>query len=165
MKLGLASGNELILSLDGDGQFIGKEITHMVRSFLESDSQVAEGCRTRRTEPLFRKIVTLSTRLLVWSKCRVFPKDANTPLRIYRSEILNELLKQVQSDTLVPNLMFSYISRIQNFKILEFSVTSIPRRGDNSTGTSWGKSIFGLPSLKFIRFCKNAGSQWLKSVN
>ena len=153
---GLKAGVDLVVAVDGDGQFYGSDLARVVQLAIDAGCDVVEGVRRHRGDPIYRRFVSLVTRLLVFSKSRKFPLDANTPLRVYRPEILQRLLEAVDKEGLVPNLAISVLVRRWNVRVESVEVESIPRRGAEKTGTTWGKSRRQLPSRRFVKFCFRA---------
>jgi glycosyltransferase involved in cell wall biosynthesis len=145
-----------IISTDGDGQFLGEDIRNALNYAIEKDFDILECVRSSRSDPVYRKVVTYLTRLLVWSKTGNLPADANTPLRVYKLDAVREIWANVSSETTIPNLQVSILTRKLKFNRGEFTVTSIPRRGENSIGTMWRTSNRYLPSRYFIVFCLSA---------
>ena len=150
LELALLQSPQIVISCDGDGPISKEDLTELLR---KSDSyEVLEIVRKNRVEPLFRKIVSFITRVLVFLKCGSFPLDANTPLRIYRTPQLNDLLPHVKGSK-VPNLLLSILIRRKRL-VLAHSQIRVKERKLNQTGTMWGKSLVprGLPNLKFLKF-------------
>jgi len=160
--------NEIIIAVDGDGQFKTEEIKKLYQSLVADDSiEVIEGTRTNRDEEWFRKVISFSTRIMIYIKCGKFPKDANTPLRIYRRETLKSLLSEIPPDSLIPNLHISSVTRIKKFNFKEVSVQSLPRGGglknENMKSITWSQKIKNLPSRRLLKFCVRAVVEWIKS--
>lgn len=160
LREGLASGAEVVVTVDGDGQFLGRDIAAVARAVVPGGRMVVEGVRTVRSDPLYRRVVSLGTRALVRVACGVTPEDANTPLRGYPREVLNGLLSRLPSEPMVPNLMISALTRADGIRVLQIPVRSMPRRGASTVGTSWGGIGRMLPSRRFIRFCRAAITDW-----
>ncbi len=160
LKFATNLGSEYVIAVDGDGQFLGSEIRELFDRSSASDQFVGEGVRTKRTDPLFRKITTNLTRILVGARCKVLPADANTPLRVYPHSYLSELITALPSYLLTPNLYISAHARMSSLDVVEVKVTSLPRRGTSATGTMWKARTNLLPSKRFIKFCFNASKQW-----
>jgi len=156
LKASLGTGCSYIVSIDGDGQFFGDDILRITSQFAKLDVDIIECTRVGRAEPLFRRIVTLTTKMLVFLKTSRFPKDANTPFRIYRSEVLANLLSGVPDSSPVPNLEFSILARRVGYKIKEESVQSRPRRGSSTIGSTWKAKQNIIPSRRFLLFCVKA---------
>jgi len=162
LRLGLETGAAYVIGLDGDGQFYGKDVYDCYREIESSGAEIIEGIRTRQKDPAYRKATSFATRVLVWSRCRQFPTDANTPLRVYRSEILRVILPKIPAGSLVPNLMISAFVRTQGMNLGFVQVDFIDRRGVNPESTTWGRSKSYLPSKRFLKFCTQATKNWLE---
>ena len=152
-----------IMTVDGDGQFHGHEMRQLYECLIENDFEVMEGVRMARSDPMFRKITSFATRLLVFLRCHKFPKDANTPLRIYKSSKLFHVRNELGTGCLTPNLHISSFIRSRNCSVRlgTMNVHSIPRRGLISTGTMWKSRRQSLPSKRFIKFLMNSTWQWI----
>jgi glycosyltransferase involved in cell wall biosynthesis len=166
LQQGLATGAAVIISIDGDGQFLGEDVSRIVEILMRQGIDVVEGVRTHREDPLYRRVVSLTTRLLVASKTRTMPQDANTPLRAYRSAVLASILDVVPERASTPNLIVSVICRTWSLSLVEVQVKSIPRRGSDPEGSTWGKAHKSLPTKRFLTFCVGAIGEWFStSVN
>jgi glycosyltransferase involved in cell wall biosynthesis len=163
LQLGLVSGAQRVISIDGDGQFVGEDVARLVSISLEGRQDIVEGVRTSREDPAYRKFVSATTRTLVWTRSRSWPKDANTPLRVYRPEILADLLEVIPASASTPNLLISALSRRWPISLAEVEVTSIPRRGSDSNGSTWGIKRKALPSKRFVSFCRKAIREWIST--
>lgn len=162
LRLGLRNNPDAVVAIDGDGQFLGSDVARVVAALLEDGVDIVEGVRTSRSDAYYRQVTSLATQALVWSRCRVWPPDANTPLRAYRPQALRTLLERVPSDALTPNLIISALSRRQHMTISLVPVASLPRRGSSPEGSTWGSRRAGLPSRRFVRFCAQATAQWVR---
>lgn len=161
LRAGLGSGAEFVLSVDGDGQFLGGDLLNVALRLETGQFDIVEGARTNRSDPLFRKLTSFVTRGLVFLRCGVWPIDANTPLRCYEKGALGKLLDTIPAESQIPNLWISFQSRKGRYKISEMRVSSLERRGATSTGTMWGKGLKFIPSKRFIDFCRQATVEWL----
>lgn len=159
----LTIDGDAILTVDGDGQFLGNEMALALDSFFSSQVDVLEGVRVNRSEPFFRKISTGAVQFLVWSRSHKLPADGNTPLRIYQRARLVELVSRLPANLLIPNVFISTYSRVQNWNVFEMRVTSIPSRGSASLGSTWKQRYAHLPSKRFLKFCLTAFLQWQKT--
>lgn len=153
---GLALSPDVLVHVDGDGQFVGKDLLAVVDALNGAD--VAHGVRRGRTDPWFRRALTAALGVIV-SRLAGHPvTDANTPLRAYRPEVLAELLGGVPTDALVPHVHFSIAERRQRLAVAEIPVRSIPRRGSVTTGTMWGPTGRSplLPPRRLVSFAWRA---------
>jgi len=152
----------VVISVDGDGHFRGNDIRNLYDTFLKSSHSevLLEGVRIMRTEPVYRKFTSAMTRLLVWSRSGTYPKDANTPLRIYSQKTLERLIASLPQSSVIPNLHISCISRRQDLNILEIPISWMNRKGFMESGSSWKPAVKFLPSKRFISFCFMAFREW-----
>lgn len=164
LRLGLATKEPLIIAIDGDGQFHGKEVAavidHATRNAESLD--VIEGVRVHRADPIYRKLISKITGALVWLRIHQRPRDANTPFRVYQRSALAILVNHIPVDSLIPNLHISALARQLGMRIKEVPVTSRVRRGEFTTGSSWGTIGQLLPNRRLIEFCIRATTEWFK---
>jgi glycosyltransferase involved in cell wall biosynthesis len=162
LKLGVNSQTDVVISIDGDGQFTGYDVARLYLKISSGEFDIVEGNRINRNDPIYRNLASFVTRQLVAFRTGIKPTDANTPLRAYKRSVISTLVDSLPSNALVPNLIISAISRKENYKLGSVDVNFIPRRGSSKVGTTWGKSRSYLPSKKFITFCLNATREWIK---
>lgn len=162
LKAGLETGVSTIVAVDGDGQFLGRDVARLANLLELHQPDVIEGVRTGRQDPIYRRLVSRVTQGLVWRACGSAPCDANTPLRAYSRRRLEFLLDELPEDAMTPNLLISVQARRSAWNVMEVEVASLERRGASSVGTTWGANRLTLPSLRFITFCWNAFAQWIR---
>lgn len=154
-------GSDFIVTADGDGHFEVSDLKHMVLNLSNSSFDVIEGVRINREDPWFRKISSLLTRFLVRSRSKRNVKDANTPLRAYRSKVLGDILQKMPGFNYpIPNLYISAVLRKSNFKIMEFEVSTAKRYQSNALGSTWEQKHRSIPTKKYLRFCLKAITYW-----
>lgn len=162
LTAGLASESPYIVALDGDGQFSASDVRRVLETLASNEGiDIVEGVRSQRDDPWFRKSVSFGTQVLVWTRARQLPADANTPLRAYRRGALAQLLSGIPQNAMTPNLLVSVLSRRGPFTLAQVEVKSLPRRGASEVGTTWGRGSRLLPSSRFVKFCWSAGKQWI----
>jgi len=161
LRCGLKEGADVIVAVDGDGQFLGTDIAAVAERTVHGIVPV-EGCRFNRSDPWFRRFVSASTRLLVRVTSGSSPLDANTPLRAYPPALLRSLLERLPDDLATPNLIVSAMLRRDGVAVIEVPVRSLPRRGSQSSGSTWGQRAHFFPSRRFITFCWRALAQWTR---
>ena len=155
----IKSEAEVVLQLDSDGQFNPSELIKLLDS-VRGGTELAIGVRKIRVDPWFRVLLTKSLRVLLFIRFRKYFVDPNSPVRAYKRETLRDLISQIPSDALIPNIYLVIIARLRDIKIENFVVTHRDRRGENKTGSTWVsknrvKSIFRL-----IRFAIRALKQF-----
>lgn len=165
LHLALLDDNDFIVAIDGDGQFIPEQILSALEIAVSKNYDIVECVRTNRREPKFRKVSTLATRILIYVALRSLPKDANTPLRIYKPSALSKILFGIPNNLLTPNLLISGATRILIQNFYEMPVVSLPRRGVSEKGTSWNQKSIAFPSKRFLKFCGAALMQYIFKIN
>ena len=157
----LASNNfDYLITLDGDGGFTTENIVSAFKLAIARQCEILEGVRVSRLSPIFRKISTKICQLLVQRASGVKTYDANTPLRIYRREVIAKIMQDIPKQLLIPNVFISAYARLVGFDILEYNIPVIESRSLDKNGTTWKQQYRFLPSKRFIRFCYRAFIQW-----
>jgi glycosyltransferase involved in cell wall biosynthesis len=162
LRAGLDSGCDVVVAIDGDGQFTGADVRRVVETLVAGSADVVEGVRTQRNEAAYRQLTSAATRGLVWTRARVLPGDANTPLRAYRPAALQRLVERVPETAMTPNLIMSALTRRWGVALVEVPVASRPRRGASAQGTTWAAKRASLPSRRFVTFCVKATGEWVR---
>ena len=157
-RLGLASGADIVVHVDGDGQFGGPDIARVLEALRSTGATAVHGVRHGRADPWYRRI--LSSSLRVWSRLladHAVP-DVNTPLRAYRREPLVDLLDALPPHPLVPHVHMSILEARWGMTVRYVAVRSLPRRGVSQTGTMWGgrSRSLSLPPRSLVRFVGRA---------
>jgi dolichol-phosphate mannosyltransferase len=141
----LDTGAEYVVAVDGDGQFLGSDVRRVL-VLLEDGGEGVCGVRRFRYDPWFRMLMTRVLRLYVGLYFGVPTRDANCPLRGYRSELLDALLRWIPDDSLVPNLNLAVLAARRGATLVEVDVSHRVRRGTTATGTMFG----GASALRTI---------------
>jgi glycosyltransferase involved in cell wall biosynthesis len=150
----LALEPEIIITVDGDGQFYGKDILRTYRALeLNQEIKVVETVRIRTKDPYFRKTLSWVTRVVVHLKSSMSTRDANSPLRAYRRETLRELAQDLaERRVLVPNIWISTFIRRKSIPSISIEVAFISRRGAVKESVTWKQKYRFLPSTRLLKF-------------
>jgi dolichol-phosphate mannosyltransferase len=159
-----SSNVETIVTVDGDGQFNAFEILTLFKHHLNSNLDVIEGVRVNRQDPAFRKISTMVCKILVFGACRIMPRDANTCLRIYKPAVLKKIIKNIDSNSLIPNIFISTYTRLDGLNFRELDISALPRRASSVSGSTWRQKFTRIPSQRYLIFCLKATLQWVKTI-
>lgn len=164
LRRALALGPKFVLATDGDGNVRASGLRVLLDAAQRKQiPTVVEGTRAGRNDAWFRRLVTIATRLLVLIHSGRVPRDANTPFRVYPSQVLNRVLSAIPDGHLTPNLLISTILRKERFSLEEIKVPVHTRVGSTEHGTTWNQRTKFLPSARFLRFCWTAARQWMIS--
>lgn len=156
-RAGLATDPEVLVHVDGDGQFYGSDFPRLIDALDAEGADVVHGVRDGRTDPWYRKVLTGSVGLLIAVFAGRRIPDVNTPLRAYRPEALRLLVDAIPADATVPHVHFSLAEARGGFTVRYLRVASIPRRGASTTGTMWGRgNAVTLPPKRLRQFVRLA---------
>lgn len=132
--------SDWILQIDSDGQFVVAELSLLWAAREMCD--VALGVRVSRHDPLHRLLLTRAVRAATSLLGGRGMRDVNTPFRLVRRTVWEDLHPLVGEATLAPNIFISLGARVRGWRVVEVPVTHLPRE----TGT------VSLRTLKLVRF-------------
>lgn len=132
----LDTGAQLILQVDGDGQFLGGDLRR-IAILLDDGADAVCGVRRFRYDPWFRMLMTRGVRFYLGFGFGVPTRDANCPLRGYQASALDELLHWVPDGALIPNLYLTILAARRGLTSVEVDVNHRVRRGSSAVGTMW----------------------------
>jgi dolichol-phosphate mannosyltransferase len=135
----LDTGASHIIGVDGDGQFLGTDIRRVL-VLLEDGGDGVCGVRRFRYDPWFRMLMTRLLRVYILRLFGVPTRDANCPLRGYRAELLDELLRWIPDGSLIPNVHLAILAARRGATLVEVDVNHRVRRGDSTTGTMFSSA-------------------------
>jgi glycosyltransferase involved in cell wall biosynthesis len=146
---------KIVLQLDSDGQFNPSELIKLLNS-VRSGTELAIGVRKSRVDPWFRILLTKSLRVLLFIRFHKYFEDPNSPIRAYKTETLRDLILQIPSNALIPNIYLVVIAKLRGRKIENFAVTHRDRRGENKTGSTWVSKSRLKSIVRLMRFTTRA---------
>ena len=151
----LESGAEIVLQVDGDGQFLGADLRRLL-VLLEDGAPSVCGVRRFRQDPWVRMTLTKFVRVYVSAAFGVPTRDANCPFRGYHSDVLAALLPQLPADAMVPNLYLTVLAARAGVTMVEVDVSHRVRRGHSAQGTTWRGRRKSLVPWRLISFSAKA---------
>jgi glycosyltransferase involved in cell wall biosynthesis len=151
-KYALENGADYIFQTDSDGQTKPEEFIPFWKHRKKYD--VIIGHRNKRQDGLSRVFVTKVLKLVLLLSFGVNVKDANTPFRLMKREVLEKYIQKVPKDFNLSNVLLSvmFVKYKENVKFVP--ITFKPRQGGvNSINL---KKIFkiGLKAVKDFRTIK-----------
>ncbi|MDJ1114504.1 glycosyltransferase family 2 protein [Microbacterium dauci] len=164
-QAGLACDADVLVHVDGDGQFDGYDVARVAQHLAIGVADVVHGVRRQRDDPWFRRVLSASLRLVVAAVARRGIRDVNTPLRAYRPDRIAELLDSHPGELLIPHVHFSIAEARRGWDVDEVEVRSRVRRGATATGTMWGGTRRKhLPTRRFVAFVARAGAEFVAAT-
>lgn len=147
----LDTGADYIIGVDGDGQFLGSDLRR-VFVLLEDGGDGVCGVRRFRYDPWFRMMMTRVLRVYIAWGFGVPTRDANCPLRGYRARLLDDLLRRVPDDSLVPNVHLAILAARHGATLVEVDVNHRVRRGSTSAGTMFSSTARWGMAKRLVKF-------------
>lgn len=112
----IESGADYIFQTDSDRQTSPKEFEGFWRQRIRYDAVI--GNRFLRQDGFSRLIISKLISLLVAAALKVWIKDANTPYRLMKSEMLRDCIHYIEKDEPIPNIMLSAVFKRKGYKVL-----------------------------------------------
>jgi glycosyltransferase involved in cell wall biosynthesis len=150
--LELAEG-DWIFQLDSDGQVDVTEFRHLWEQRHGHD--LVLGVRSHRRDPFHRRALSSVISVAVSALCRHRLRDVNTPVRVLRRELADDLLRVIAPGTLAPNLFVVVGAATRGWDICEIPITHLPRmygRSSLRAGRLVLFSVRGLVELLSFRY-------------
>ena len=147
----LDGGPDLVMQVDGDGQFHGADLRRLLVLMLDG-ARATSGVRRFRQDPWFRMAMTRLLRGYVHLGFDVAARDPNCPLRGYDAALLAELLAALPESCLIPNLYLTIVAARRGVALVEVDVSHRVRRGSSSGGTTWRQSAYSPIPWRLVRF-------------
>jgi len=165
-QAGLQLSPDVVVHVDGDGQFTGEDMARVLGALEATGADVVHGVRRGREDPWFRRALSFGLRVAVRPFAHRGVPDINTPLRAYRVEVLQQLIDAVGADAIVPHVHFSLAEARCALRVTYVPVRSLPRRGGETVGTMWGgNGQPKLPPKRLRSFVRQAlGELWRLSL-
>ena len=113
---------DLVLQVDGDGQFHGSDLRRVLVLLLDHAHAVS-GVRRFRQDPWFRMAMTRLVRSYVRVSFGVNARDPNCPLRGYDPGLFRELLNVLPDGCLIPNLYLTVVAARRGLALVEVDVS------------------------------------------
>ncbi len=126
---------DYVFQVDGDNQFNAEDFGKFYDNKDKSDFIL--GYRVNRNDPVSRLLLTNMLRWLIAAIFDIHIKDINCPFRLIKKERLNELLKEIDVDTLTPNIILSILAKKRGLKFTELAVSHNKRQTGHVFGFSW----------------------------
>ena len=154
---------DVVVATDGDGQVSAENLLRIALALKTGAVGCAIGLRTERNEPLYRRIVSFLSHLLVFIKSGKSFEDSNSPHRAFSRDFLREYLVDFSGEETIPNILGTVRLLSKSIKVELVRVGFRDRLGPVKLGTSWGKTrLTQVPTLRFLKFCFRAASELIR---
>ena len=127
MRMGYeAAGKEWVFQLDSDNQFDVRDFRKLYGEKERFDFIL--GFREKRRDPAHRLVLSSIIRVANFFIFKTWIKDANSPFRLIKRELLLKLLESVGKEAVAPNIMISVLAKKKGIKMTEVPVTHRERK-------------------------------------
>jgi dolichol-phosphate mannosyltransferase len=141
-----AAQGEWIFQIDSDGQFVVAEFPRLWERRAEGDLLL--GVRASRHDPLHRLVLTRAVRLTASLLAGRHIRDVNTPFRLMRRTLWEDLQRFIEPGTLAPNILVTLGAAVRGWKTINVPVTHLAREQGTSTLRQLRLLKFSLRGLR-----------------
>jgi dolichol-phosphate mannosyltransferase len=152
LQLALNQKPSMVICSDSDGEVKVADFLEAIHIFQDSRLQLLEGVRKQRSSDSIRFTVSAVARVLVLIKSGSISKDANTPFRAYRPDVLETLLNSIPQSTLIPNIWISIHARKLGLNLCQIDLHPNDPIQSAYLGSSWAGKTKLTSRIKFVRF-------------
>lgn len=142
-----------VFQVDSDNEIAAEHFKALWQVRENYDAVI--GIRTRRRQPLARKIISFVSRLVVALFYGTGVTDVNCPFRLMRSEVLKQILINIPENTFAPNVAISGFLALSKARLLNQPVPHINRQTGEVSIKKWRlmnvamKSFLQIITLRF----------------
>ena len=119
------------------------------------DFDLISGYRVHRQDKLFRKVVSLILRLVIFVRHGYYIRDANCPFKVFKRSSLRLLMKELPKGSIIPSICLEILARRHGMKTVEISVEHYPyvkkRTGSLQSVNKKSLTMFWKALLEVIR--------------
>jgi len=120
-----------VFHIDGDNQFSVRDFWQLYKHTEASD--IVAGYRTMRHDPFYRKVLSLFLRWLSVILFGVFLKDANAPFKLIRTEVLQDIMRDIPHDLSATPIILLIIAKLRKYQVVEIPIEHFERKTGKST--------------------------------
>ncbi|MGB4658554.1 MAG: glycosyltransferase family 2 protein [Mobilitalea sp.] len=143
------AGADYIFQTDSDGQTLPEEFWAFWK--MRKDYDMVIGHRKGRQDGFSRIIVTKTLKFVLNLCFRVNIKDANTPFRLMKAEVLKNQIELIPADYNLSNVIISVIYAKRNLSVKYLPVTFRPRQGGVNSINMKKIIVIGKKAFKDFR--------------
>ena len=123
----LKNGADYIFQTDSDGQTLPSEFDVFWQQREQYDMLI--GHRNKREDGFSRVVVTEVLKMVIRICFKVTVKDANTPYRLMKADVLKEEMKEVPKDFFLSNVLLTVLFTKHHRAVKYIPITFRPRQG------------------------------------
>lgn len=131
---------------DSDNQFYPEDFWKLWKK--KNNNDIVIGYRQKRHDPLSRLLITRLVRLINYILFGVYLIDANSPFKLMKKTLLNEILKYISKNVFAPSIMITVLSKKLGKHVIEVPVRNLPRVTGKISIVKWALVKACLRSTK-----------------
>lgn len=135
-----------VFQLDSDDEIPISSFAALWAAREAADAVV--GVRTRRRQPLPRRLVTRASRVAVRVLFGGAVTDVNCPFRLIRGDVLARLVDRIPPDTFAPNVALSGLLARERRPVANVPVPVVERASRTASLAGWRAVATGLQALQ-----------------
>ena len=152
-KYALENHADYIFQTDSDRQTLPDEFEPFWRRRKQVDALI--GARSKRKDGLSRILVTKVLKLVILLTFGVVVRDANTPFRLMKRELLEKYIPRIPEGFFLTNVLLSVYFVKNHEKVLFHEITFRPRQGGVNSINLRRITKIGLQAVRdFVRLRK-----------
>jgi glycosyltransferase involved in cell wall biosynthesis len=140
--------NEIIVTLDGDGQNDPKDIPKMLDYLIDNNLDLVSGWRKNRKDPIGKKIVSRTANFIRKNMINDGIMDSGCALKVYRRACFSDVSLYGEMHRFIPALL-----KIKGYSIGEMVVNHRPRLHGKSK-YSWRRGLKGFIDMISVWYWK-----------
>jgi len=140
------ANNELIITMDGDGQNDPADIPRLIEYLKKENLDIVSGWRKNRHDPISKKLISRAANYFRYLLIHDGINDSGCSLKAYRRLCFQNLTLYGEMHRFIPALL-----KIKGFKIGEIEVNHRPRKGGVSK-YDWKRTLKGFVDIISVWF-------------
>jgi glycosyltransferase involved in cell wall biosynthesis len=151
MRALAAAQGDYIFCMDSDYQHLPGDFWKLFSHIEQAD--VVIGLRTRRQDPLHRKLLSHAANNLIGILFQYPAKDLNVPFKLFQRADLHHLLSLIPGDAVIPSTLTVLAARKAGLLVRQVPVTHLPRNSGSSSFRGWKLFLFCVQVMReLLRF-------------
>ena len=150
-KHSLGLRHDLIAFFDGDGQFDIADVNLLIKQLIDDDAQLSIGIRSRRADPLRRRLMGRGWHMLSKYLLGYEATDVDCGFKVFTRHTIEKVSPKLRGNhaTISPELLIR--ARKAGFNTTEVSVKHLPRIAGEQSGANLKVVLSSLAQVFEIR--------------
>jgi dolichol-phosphate mannosyltransferase len=134
-RMAAEQGYPWVFQIDGDNEMDAKDFEKLWSKRNDYDFLISS--RANRESPLPRRIITLISRLTVWTFYGGPIKDVNSPYRLMRTSVFADTFKKIPTTTFAPNVIIAGMAGLKKARVYQSEAEFRSRKSGTVSIKKW----------------------------